>query len=541
MNQQEMTGAEIMIEALKREHVEVVFGIPGVQIMELLDAFYRMTEVRWITVRHEQTAAYMAFGYAYSTGKPGVAMVVPGPGALNTCAAIGTAYAASTPVTLLSGQIDTPNLGKDRGVLHDLSEQLEVFKPITKWNGRVSDIAEIPSTLHKAMSLSKAGRPRPVQIEIPFDLWAEKDEFRTDNFTPAAARTASPSKIRQAVKMLTEAERPVIWAGGGVIAADAAEPVTQLAERLNAAVVMTTEGKGALSGKHPLYAGLADPRTNDVLSRADVVLCLGSRLQSMHRWHSEVPAGLKVIQIDVDEGELGRNWKADLAAVADACEATSALLEELPGSGRSLWQAEEIREIHNSFVAKADELAPIQSNIIRDIRSELEEDAILVPGITSLGYWSWYLYPVYRPRTYLSSSYFFTLGYAFPTALGAKVGNPDRQVVVLSGDGGFLFAVGDLATAVQLDLNIVVIVFNDGLYGATYRIQKTQYDDRTIGTELVNPDYAALADSFGATGIKLSGPGELGPALRTALGARGPVVIEVPVENGPHPWEVLAR
>ncbi len=536
-----MTGAEIMIETLSREKVEVVFGIPGVQIMELLDTFYRIEKVRWITVRHEQTAAFMAFGYSRTTGKTGVAMVVPGPGALNTCAAVGTAYSASTPMLLLTGQIDTPNLGKNRGMLHEVTEQLDVFRPITKWNGRIMDVTDIPGTIQSAINRSKTGRPRPVQVEIPFDLWATKDEVQITDAEPVATIAPDPTEIKQAAVLLSKAERPVIWAGGGIITADAAEDLRQLAESLNAPVVMTPEGKGAINSDHPLCSGHADYESNQVLSIADVILCLGSRFLQMSQVQSKASAGLKVIQVDIDEEEVGRNWKLDLGIVSDVRSAITALIEELPNSGSSLWKTTEIDEIKSSFAAKLEEAAPVQMGIIRDIRSELNEDAILVSGITNMGYWSRYVYPVYQPRTYLTSSYFVTLGFAFPTALGAKVGNPDKQVVAISGDGGFLFAVGDLATAVKYGLNVVVVVFNDGIYGATYRMQQKHYENRIIGTDLLNPDFSSLAKSFGAVGIKLADHRELRGALRSALTKNGPVVIEVPIENMNQPWDILRK
>ncbi len=535
----EMTGAEALIESLSREGVDVIFGIPGVQIMEVLDTFYRNRKVRWITVRHEQTAAYMAFGYARTTGKVGVAMVVPGPGALNTCAAIGTAYAASTPVLLLAGQIDRQNVGKNRGILHEVTEQLDVFRPLTKWNSRITEVTDIPATLQLAMHKLKTGRPRPVEVEIPFDLWDSKGEVQFNGVGSDTTRPINHAQIKEAAIVLTKAEHPVIWAGGGIITGNATEELRQLAEQVNSPVVMTAEGKGAISSNHPLASGDANYNSNSILTMADVIICLGSRFLPRQRIQSKAAAGLKVIQIDIDDGEVGRNRPVDLGIVADVRSAIAALLEELPESNRSQWKTADIEKIKTNLITKMEEAAPIQTTIIRDIRGELKEDDILVSGVTNIGYWSQLVYPVYKPRTFLTSSYFVTLGYAFPTALGAKVGNSNRQVVALSGDGGFLFAVGDLATAVQLGLNVVTIVFNDGTYGATYRIQQRRYENRIIGTELQNPDFAALAESFGARGLKLSDYKELKGALRSALAEDGPVVIEVPVPNMVQPWEVL--
>ncbi|MDP6127624.1 MAG: thiamine pyrophosphate-binding protein [Dehalococcoidales bacterium] len=534
----EMTGAEALIESLSHHEVEVIFGIPGVQIMELLDTFYRNRKVRWVTVRHEQTAAYMAFGYARSTGKVGVAMVVPGPGALNSCAAIGTAYAASTPVLLLAGQIDRQNLGKNRGMLHEVTEQMDVFRPITKWNGRITEVSDIPATLQFAMGKLKTGRPRPVEIEIPFDLWGSTGSVQFDKVASSPPRPVDRAKIREVVSMMTNAERPVIWAGGGIITGNAAGELREFAERINSPVVMTAEGKGSISADHPLASGDANFHSNPVLSMADLIVCLGSRFFPRQRVRSDA-TGPKVIQIDIDDKEIGRNWNVDLGIVADVRPSLAALLEELPESNKGQWETAEIERINAAWRTEMEEAAPIQTSALRDIRDELEEDGILVCGVTNVGYWSQLYYPVYKPRTFLTSSYFVTLGYVFPTALGAKVGNPDRQVVAISGDGGFLFAAGDLATAVQQKLNVVTIIFNDGTYGATYRIQQRNYENRIIGTELKNPDFAALAESFGARGIKLTDHKELKGALRSAFAENGPVVIEVPVPNMVLPWEVI--
>ncbi|MFC1953223.1 thiamine pyrophosphate-dependent enzyme [Chloroflexota bacterium] len=534
----EMKGSEALIESLYRNDVEIIFGIPGVQIMELLDSFYLNKKVDWMTVRHEQTAAYMAFGYARSTGKVGVAMVVPGPGAFNTCAAIGTAYAASTPVLLLAGQIDRPSLGKNRGLLHEVTEQLDVFRPITKWNGRITEVSDIPGILQFAMHKLKTGRPRPVEVEIPFDLWGSIDEVQFVDKESGTTRPINRTQIKAAAVLLSNAEYPVIWAGGGCITSNASEELKQLAEHLNSPVVMTAEGKGAISSSHPLASGDASYNSNPVISKADLIICLGSRFFPRQRVKSNV-AVPKVIQIDIDDEEVGRNWQVDLGIVADVRSAITAILEELPGTNKNLWKTADIEKINADWITQIEEKAPVQTSILRDIRDELEEDGILVCGVTNIGYWSQLYYPVYQPRTFLTSSYFVTLGYAFPTALGAKVGNPDRQVVAISGDGGFLFAAGDLATAVQHGINVVTIIFNDGTYGATYRIQQGRYENRIIGTELHNPDFAALAESFGARGYKLSSYKELRSVLHSALAEKGPVVIEVPVETMVQPWEAL--
>ncbi|MFC1901191.1 thiamine pyrophosphate-binding protein [Chloroflexota bacterium] len=534
----EMTGAEALKTTLEREGVEVIFGVPGVHIMGLMNALYQSEEIRWITTRHEQAAAFMAFGYARTTGKLGVLMVVPGPGAFNACAAIGTAYAASTPLLLLAGQIASPNIGKNAGVLHEVTEQLEVFRPITKWNTRIMNVTDIPGTVQAGVNQLRTGRPRPVEIEIPFDLLAVKADINIGKRKENEEEPLSLTTIKEAAKLLAGAERPVIWAGGGIITADASDGLTRLAEKINAPVVMTPEGKGAISDYHPLSAGIANYRANKVLNMADLVICLGSHFLPMKGVKEQTP-GLKIIQVDIDEEEVARNCPVDIGIAADVRQVIPALLEELPESSSSRWESSEIETIKADFMNRLEKAAPVQLGILRDIRSVLDEDSILVPDLTNAGYWSEIVYPVYKPRTYLTASYFATLGFAFPTALGAKVGNPDKQVVALFGDGGFLFTGNDLATAVQYGINVVTIIFNDSSYGATYRIQMLNYDKRYIGTELINPDFVAYARSFGALGIKLSSHEELKVALPQALTENRPVVIEVPVPNMSQPRDIV--
>ena len=423
-------------------------------------------------------------------------------------------------------------------MLHEVTEQLDVFRPITKWNARVMNVADIPGVIQEAVNRMKAGRPRPVEVEIPFDLLAVKADInlgtRKENDNPLF----DASVIRKAAEMLSGTEHPVIFAGGGIITAGASNLLTQFAERLNAPVVMTAEGKGAISDYHPLSAGIADYRANKVLNMADLVICLGSRFLPMKGVKERTP-GLKIIQVDIDEKEVARNCPVDIGITADVCDVIPALLEELPESGGSQWKSDEIEKIKTDFMKRLEEAAPVQLGILRDIRSVLDEDSILVPDLTNIGYWSEIVYPVYKPRTYLTTSYFATLGFAFPAALGAKIGNPDKQVVAIFGDGGFLFTGNDLATAVQYGINVVTIIFNDSSYGATYRIQMLNYDKRYIGTGLMNPDFAAYARSFGALGITLSSHEELRDALSSAMAENRPVVIEVPVPNMAQPRDIV--
>ena len=540
-----MTGGQAVIETLKREGVECLFGIPGIQIMAIYDAMHGQQDIRPITVRHEQTAVYMADGYARIKGKPGVALVVPGPGVQNASAALGTAYACSSPVLLLAGQVETFNVGKNKGSLHEIVDQLDVVRPVTKWCHRVMDRDKIPSAIQEAMRQMAVGRPRPAYVEIPWDTVAGKSdvEFPDREYFPRLK--PDREEIKRAARLLVSARRPLIWSGGGVISAEAQEELKTLAEKLGAPVATTAEGKGGIPESHPLslggaYYGFGAVRR--AAATADIILAVGTRLTWQMRPGTAPNPRQRLIHVDADPEVIGKNFPAEVALVADAKEGLRALLEEIEGKAisRERWafpELEEYREKHRAWLRRE---APLQSEMIAKIRSVLGEEAILVSGITNIGYWCNLAYPVFRPRTYLTSSYFATLGYAFPTALGAKVAAPDKPVVCVTGDGGFLYAAGELATAVQYGINLVTIVFNDQAFGSTKSDQQRNYQGRIVETDLQNPDFVKLAEAFGAKGMKTD-PEKLDRALTRALECRRPVVIEVPIPTLVPPFQLSSE
>jgi acetolactate synthase-1/2/3 large subunit len=534
-----MSGAEALTALLVREGVPVVFGLPGVQIMGAVDAIYRDKNIRWISTRHEQTAAYMAYGYAMTTGKIGVAMVLPGPGALNTTAAIGTAYAASAPVLLVSGQIESRHLGFHRGVLHELDEQLDIFRYLTKYCSRARRAEDIPDILCQAIRHLKTGRPRPAEIEVPYDLWLKKGEMTftsTERLTPIPPE---PEDIKKAAAILGGARRPMILAGRGAVKAGVAKEITQLAEQLKAPVVMTPEGQGLIPRDNPFYAGNFTLWLNPVFKEADAVLVVGSRLRAAGNTRLALKPEQKIIQIDCDTGELGRNHRTELGISADASLTLTAIMKKLENQTNSEWQTSDIARLRNGLKKKLEKAAPLQMSIIETIHQSIGDDAIIVPDVTNIGYWCDIAYPVSHTYSYVDSSYFATLGFAFPTALGAKVANPDKTVVAICGDGGFPYASAELATAVQEGINVIVLLFTDNAYGTVSNIQRREFGGRYIGSKLYNPDYVKFAEAFGATGMRAEKPGELGKKLSEAINANRPVVIEIPVPQLDTPWDTL--
>lgn len=536
-----MTGAQALIRSLAREGVEVIFGLPGVQIMDAFDALYHEPSIRLVPVRHEQSVTYMADGYARTTGKVGVGLVVPGPGALNAAAGLGTAYATSSPVLLVSGQMETSNLGQRRGALHEVEDQLEVFRPITKWNSRTTNLGDIPELVHTAMRHLTTGRPRPVEIEIPWDLLPASGNIELLEGEVFPKQPPEPADLRRAAELLAQAKYPLIWAGGGTREADLSAELQELAQAIKAPVITTAQGKGALPEDHPLYLGtfyFGHGPGYLALPRADVILAVGSRLHLVPKTPWTIQPHQKLIQIDADPEEVGRNYPPAVGITADGRLGLQGLLAELGGKTRSsAWTEVDIAAMRQQSYQEIKAMSPLQVGIIETMRRELDDDAIMVSGTTEIGYWSHLAFPVLRPRSYLTSGYFATLGYAFPTALGAKVGNPDRQVVATIGDGGFMYACSELATAVQEGINVVTLVFNNNSLGASYGDQERRFGGRIIGTRLHNPDFAKLAEVYGATGMKLSSHEELGDALHHALATDGPVVIEVPIPNLRPPFQ----
>lgn len=538
----QMTGSQAVVRSLAREGVELVFALPGAQIMGIFDAFYDQSDIRLITVRHEQATTFMADGYARVKGRPGVALVVPGPGVQNASAGLSTAYSASSQVLLLAGQIDSAMIGEDKGALHEINDQLDLVRPITKWCRRVLRVQEIPEAIHEAMRQMKTGRPRPTEIEIPPDVLAARDEVELLNSENDSPILPERELVRQVADLLISAKKPLIWAGGGVIFADASRELTALAEALGIPVATTAEGKGAIPEDHALSLGAAYQGIGTAswaAPTADILLAVGTRFSRQMAGAMKPRPPQRLIQIDADSTVIGRHYPAEIAIVADAKVALKMLLEEIRGKDRpnERWPYSELEDYRRSLREYLEEHAPLQCGIIAQMQKALGEEAIIVSGITNVGYWSHFAYRIRRPRTYLTASYSATLGFAFPTALGAKMAAPEKPVVSLSGDGGFMYALPELATAVKYGINVIAVVFVDGAFGASLNDQRTQYQGRVIGTELHNPSFAQVAEVFGAQGIKVEAE-NIGKALQQALEAHRPTVIEVPIPTLTPPFQM---
>jgi acetolactate synthase I/II/III large subunit len=533
-----VTGGDALVETMLDGGVDVVFGLPGVQLDAAFDALARrLDRARVYHTRHEQATSYMADGFARVTGRPACCLVVPGPGVMNAMAGLATAYACNSPVLCVAGQIRSDAIDEGIGLLHEVPHQTEMLRSAVKFATRAMRPEEIPARTTEALARAMEGRRRPVAVEIPHDVL---EAPLLENWTsPTLEPPAEPAmdSLDEVAEVLRRAERPLVIAGGGILAAEAWDELREVAERLQAPVVVTVNGKGALDTEHPLACEAMIRR--QLARSADVVLAVGTRLAltDYPGGHWRPDPGQRLVRIDVDPVELARDGGSAVLVRAGARQALARLAELLPPRPQHPWHGWEV--VRDRFRAQVAALQP-QAAFGAAIRRALPDDVILIAGMTQLGYWSRLGLPVRRPRTYIGPGYQGTLGFEVPTGLGAQIGAPHTRVVVLAGDGGFMFNVQELATAVQHRIPAIFVVFDDGAYGNVSRIQAARFEGRTIASHLQNPDFCRLADSFGLAAFRADGPEALERALRRALDVDGPVMIHVPVGEMADPWMLIA-
>lgn len=534
-----MSGAEAILGQMMANGVDTIFGLPGGQLDHFFDAMYNAGDkLRLFSTRHEQGAAYMAFGYARSTGKPGVYTVVPGPGVLNTTAALCSAYATNAPVFCLTGQIPSEGIGKGIGYLHELPDQLATMRTLTKWADRAMTPESAPGLVNQGFTQMLSGRPRPVSLEMPMDVMGAKGAVE---LLPAAARDQAPSldedAIAAAVALLKNARNPLIIAGGGAIAAG--EALEQLAAMLQAPVVAFRSGRGVVSDRSHLSQMF--PAGYDLWKHADVVIGIGSRMEQQYLYW-KVPAHMKVIRIDIDAEELDRIAAPAVAIHADAADAVPALVEKL-GRVIDLRASREDELTELAARVRGDVAARVQpqASYLAAIRAALPDDGYFVDEITQVGYTSWYSFPVYEPRHIVTCGYQGTLGYGYATALGVKAAHPDKAVVNVVGDGGFLFTANEMATAAQHGIALVTVLFNNNKFQNVQRQQKEWFGGRLIASDLKNPDFVKFAESFGIRAERVTSPDALQAAIVAALDRNEPALIEVPCGDMASPWPFIIR
>jgi acetolactate synthase I/II/III large subunit len=535
----ELTGGQALVASLIANGVDTIFALPGVQLDGAFDALYEERDaIRVIHPRHEQAAAYMADGYARTTGKVGVCMVVPGPGLLNASAALSTAYACNSPVLCVTGQIQSDLIEFGRGLLHEIPNQLDMIRSVTKQAERATTPPEIPGLVQRAFAVVNSGRQRPVEIEIPPDTLFATAEVELLLPAEAPERFAGdPELLERAARLLANARRPLIWSGGGVLRSGAGDELLRLATRLQAPVVMTANGKGAISDRDPLAQNIVGGI--ELLRDADVVFAVGTRFVDPATAKWGVGPDQTIVQMDVDPEEIARNTPVNVDIVADARAGLSALADLLEREGPARpTRAEELAELKLGVAARARAVGP-QAEYALAIREALPDQGIFVSEMTQVGYWANFAFPVYEPLTYITPGYQGTLGYGFPTALGAKIAHPDRPVVSINGDGGFGFCLNELATMAQHGIAAIAIVFTDDAFGNVRRIQQEQFGGRTIASDLKNPNFLKLAEAFGVVGRHVDTPEKLRTAVEESILANEPTLIAVPIGPVPNPWTVL--
>ena len=536
-----LSGGEALAKSLVGEGVEVVFGLPGIQIYGIVAALRDEPGIRLISTRHEQATTYMADGYARASGEPGVALVVPGVGLYNAASGLTNAYTRSSPVLLIAGQIPRNAIGKNLGSVHEIADQSGAVRSVTKWRRQVARPRDVPDAVFEAFRQMRTGRPRPVLLEVPPEVGVEREDVRLRSPARISRIVPSPDDLREAARVIAGSRMPLIYAGGGVARSGAEAALVKLAEAANIPVVTSSGGKGTIPDSHPLsYGSCFSPRGErqemnqlyEVMQAADVVIGIGARFSLGN------PAGeaSTLVNVNVDDGDLTRIQANTIPLHGDAKATIEALLPYLleAGAGERPSPAEAVRAARNLIAYYDIRLKEPQYAALEAMQRGIPKDAFIVWDVTQFGFYARTHYQVEHPRTYIDSGYSFNLGYAFPTALGVKVAKPDRPVVCMSGDGGFLFNASELATAVQYGINVVTVVFRNDSYGNVARDLDDAFGG-AYGTDLRNPDFVKYAEAFGAVGMRASDPAELETLIPQALERGAPVVIDAPFGEMPIP------
>lgn len=533
-----MKGGEAVVRSLEAHGIEVVFGIPGTHNLAIYDALTH-SKIRHIVARHEQGAAFMADGYARASGHPGVCITTTGPAALNAISSLGTAYADSSQVLLIASQNPVTTFGLEKGLIHECPKQLEALRTVVGEALRPETAGAIPQTISNAFRSMAVGRSRPAAIEIPIDLLNDVDSIEI--LPPETERPDifPISELMPVLDLIKSSIRPVVWVGGGVITANASEVLVRFAEKLKAPVFTTVMGKGAMPGSHPLSAGSALNHWSgrSYLETCDLLIAVGTRFtdEETDSWTLRLPK--KLIYIDIDPQSIGHIYEPTISLIADAKLSLEVLDEHLcdhvvDNENNRVVEVKKLREeIREDCLKKA----PVGVQLVDAIQAGLPSDAIVVSDLTLMAYWCRRLLDFYEPRSNLYPWGFGPLGFALPAAIGAKLARPERPVIAICGDGGFMFNLQELATAIQHEVPIVLLVFNDNSYGVIEKQQEVLFG-RKIGVKLYNPDFIALAKSFGIKGERVDTIDALEDSLSRAIRYSDTHLIEITV---PVPWPVM--
>ncbi len=536
-----MSGGQAVVAALEREGVRAVFGIPGTYNLHIYDAVHTSPSIRHILARHEGGAALMADGYARVSGRSGVCLTIAGPGATNALTGLITAYAESSPVLMITTEIEKELIGQDRGVSHEIKGQLDIFRAALGEARRAESVAAIPAAVQQLMSRMSNGRPRPTYLEIPWDVLGERAEVKLVDREVVDKPSGSLSAIQDAVQLLEQAKKPLIFSGLGTLRAGASAELCTLAEQLAAPVITTANGKGSIPEDHPLALGAGvgrNPALTETLAKADVILAVGTSFDiwTMQNWTIEIPG--RIIRVDISKEQSQKNYAADIAILGDAKLVLDQIVKSIRSPKSNVdWIGASARAASGARLSVELE-SESGLEVVLQLRASLPRDAIITVDATMAQQWIDWNFPIYEPNTLLLPWNSGTLGFALPAALGAQVAFPERAVVALVGDGGFMFTGQELATAVQHQLPVVTIVFNNQAHGSIMKQQMDGFDGRLLGVDLKGTDYVAFAQALGACGRHVGSLAELGDHIRQALAEKMPTLLEVAVglDELAHPW-----
>lgn len=519
-----MNGADVLVERLFHHGVRTIFGMPGSHSAALYDALVRHGKIRTILIRNEQAGTFAADGYARTTGRPGVVLTTAGPGATNALTGVAEAWADSIPILLLAGQVNHDRLHEECGNYHEI-ELESIFAPCTNFAATVMAHDQTIGLVDRAFAAMTTGRPRPAALFLPQDLMSQdvRDVASASPTYPDLEVGSPDVELQRAAQVLLSGKRPIVIAGGGAVWANAAADVHRIAQKLDCPIVTTQNGKGIVDERDRHSLGHArSVRGRAALETADIMLAIGCRFTEVMTNFRTLRFPSRLVQIDVDQQQLGMNHPVEVGIHADARVACRILADLLPEGRTSgwgnLWDRARMASIDRP------------EWIIHTLRAELPENGVLFTDASEMAFRMQTDFEAYRPRTVFYPSNYIALGWGFPAAIGAAVALPDRPIVSFSGDGGFLMTAQELATAARYQLKVIAIVHNDATFGAIKNIQTNRYDGRIVDTELNNPDFVRLADAFDIPASRAPDPGTFAAALRAALARRGPTLIEVPDE-----------
>ena len=536
------TGGQAIVGSLLAEDVTQAFGLISVHTVNIYDALRDVQDqLGFVGGRHESAVVYMADGYARASGKAGVCFTSTGPGAANSVGAMGEAFQCSSAVLNITSNCESELVNSGRGALHEPKDQLGMFRSVTGWNAMAGSVDAIPKHIHRAFELFSSSRPRPIELEVPTDVLARTGEVEIGPRVERVRKLGAAEDIERCVRMLKTARRPLIWVGGGVISSDASVELVRLAEMLGAPVTTSYGGKGAIPDDHPQALGCSiggrvygrNP-VFDFIAAADVVLVVGASLPYRITGGTGLKFPPNLIHVDIDPMVFGKNYPAAVSISGDAKAVLGQIIEALKGghfSGSEAY-ASEVKDLKTRITHSLWDSGANQQRVMETIRSSLNRDAIIVADPTMAAYWATRGMPCYEPRSYIAPHGWTSIGFAFPAALGAKRAQPERQVIVISGDGGFQLNMQELGTAAQYGINVVVLLFNDGAWGVLRDRQRDYFAGRYFATNLKNPDFVKLAESYGLAATRVYGREELSRALPKALSANQFHLIDIQTPSG---------